>query len=344
MILPLFLTITLLFFAVKPSKDVLLQSYCSVSQTQTIKGFFVVIVFFSHFCSYVSLDIWYDSVMPRCCGWLGQLMVAPFLFYSGYGIFESVKKKGINYVRQLPKKRILKVLLHFDLAVLLFLVFDILIKQPVTLYKFALSLIAWESIGNSTWFIFAILCAYVFAFIGLSLSNGNLKYSLVIVTVLSLLYIVAMFRFKPGYWYDTILAFPLGCLLSVLKENFGIFIGKKFVALGGGLLSIIVLFVAKTGIIPSNFINSQLALVSFCSVIIFLSIHIRLESKILSWFGSLVFEIYILQRLPMNFGKYMHWNEQNIYLYFVFCFLVTLLLAVGFKKMTKRIDAFVFKG
>lgn len=235
MILPLLLTITLLFVAVKPSKDVLLRSYCSVSQTQTIKGFFVIIVFFSHFCSYVSLDTWYDSAMQKCCGYLGQLMVAPFLFYSGYGIFESVKKKGPNYIAQFPKKRILKVLLHFDLAVFLFLALDVLIERPVALCQFALSLIAWESIGNSAWFVFAILCAYVFAFIGLSLSNGNLKYSLVIVTVLSLLYIVAMFRFKPGYWYDTILAFPLGCLLSVLKENFGIFIGKKFVALGGGI-------------------------------------------------------------------------------------------------------------
>ena len=39
-----------------------------------------------------------------------------------------------------------------------------------------------------------------------------------------------------------------------------------------------------------------------------------LENKILSWCGLYVFDIYILQRLPMNFGKYFHWNEQNPYL------------------------------
>ena len=153
----------------RPSKDVLLSSYISISQTQTIKGFFVITVFFSHFCSYVSLDIWYDSVV-RVCRYLGQLMVVPFLFYSGYGIFESVKKKKENYIKQFPKKRILKVLLHFDLAVLLFLVLDALINQPVSLYKFTLSLVAWEAIGNSAWFIFAILCAYLFAYVGLILS------------------------------------------------------------------------------------------------------------------------------------------------------------------------------
>ena len=65
----------------------------SVEQSQAIKGVFVITVFFSHFCSYVVFDKWYDALMLKYCHWLGQLMVVPFLFYSGYGIFESVKKK-----------------------------------------------------------------------------------------------------------------------------------------------------------------------------------------------------------------------------------------------------------
>lgn len=97
----------------------------SVEQTQSIKGFFVVTIFFSHFCSYVVFEKWYDVFLLQYCHWLGQLMVLPFLFYSGYGIFESVKKKGISYIKEFPKKRILKILLHFDLAVLLFLLYDV---------------------------------------------------------------------------------------------------------------------------------------------------------------------------------------------------------------------------
>jgi hypothetical protein len=31
-------------------------------------------------------------------------MVVPFLFYSGYGIFEQVKKKGNGYIGSFPKK------------------------------------------------------------------------------------------------------------------------------------------------------------------------------------------------------------------------------------------------
>lgn len=108
------------------------------------------------------------------------------------------------------------------------------------------------------------------------------------------------------------------------------------------MIFLLILFVAKKGLIPSSFINSQLALVGFMSLIIFLSMKIKLKSKILSWFGAQVFGIYILQRLPMNFGKFMQWNEQNIYFYFTFCFLTTVLLAVIFHKFTNWLDSKIF--
>lgn len=42
-----------------------------------------------------------------------------FLFYSGYGIMESIKNKGEKYISTVPKKRILNVLVNFDIAVLI---------------------------------------------------------------------------------------------------------------------------------------------------------------------------------------------------------------------------------
>lgn len=109
------------------------------------------------------------------------------------------------------------------------------------------------------------------------------------------------------------------------------------------MICLLVLLVAKSRFIPNSFINSQLAFIGFMLLIVFLSMKIRFKSKILSWFGAQVFGVYILQRLPMNFGKFMHWSEQNIYLYFIFCFVVTLVLAVLFHKVTEWIDLKIFK-
>ena len=87
--------LVLIIFVTNKQRSYDPASALSVSTTQSIKGFFVITVFFSHFCSYVTLDKWYDTPMQAYCHWLGQLMVVPFFFYSGYGIFESVQKKRI---------------------------------------------------------------------------------------------------------------------------------------------------------------------------------------------------------------------------------------------------------
>ena len=162
MLVVLIVFVLLILTSINVSKNDLSCSL-SICQTQTIKGIFVITIFFSHFCSYVVFDKWFDIPLRDYCRWFGQLMVAPFLFYSGYGIFESVKLKGLDYVRFFPKKRILKTLLHFDLAVVLFLVLDVYIQKKVSVSNFMFALIGWESIGNSNWFVFAILCLYIFS-------------------------------------------------------------------------------------------------------------------------------------------------------------------------------------
>jgi hypothetical protein len=345
MLIVLFVLFALIFVSIKSVKGES-ENVFSMEQTQSIKGIFVITIFLSHFCSYVSFDKWYDLPIREYCRWLGQLMVVPFLFYSGYGIFESVKKKGLSYVRSFPKKRILKTLVHFDLAILLFLLYDLFfLPENLSLLKILLSLVAWDSIGNSNWFIFAILCAYVFSYIGLLLGKGRLSRSFIVITILCLVYVVAVSKFKVCYWYDTILAFPFGCFVSVYKDQ--LTIGRKMKNVLWGcscLVLLLLLLLAKKDFITSSFLNSQIALFGFMSLIVLLSIKVKIESKILSWFGTQVFGVYILQRLPMNFGKYINLNEQNVYLYFTFCFVVTLLLAICFNKITNRIDSILFKG
>ena len=312
---------------------------CSVSQTQSIKGVFVITIFFSHICSYVLLEAWYDKPLQSYCIFLGQLMVAPFLLYSGYGIFESVKKKGEAYIKDFPKKRILKTLIHFDFAVILFLILDLIIERQVSIPVFLLSLTAWKSIGNSNWFIFAILCAYTFAFAGLIIFKGNLGKALFVIIAMSIAYMVVVSQFKDNYWIDTILAFPIGCSLSLYKDKIDKTLHSKIVTLGGGLLSVFVLLFTKVGYLPISFFISQISLVTFSFAIIFFSLYIRLDGRILNWFGANVFGIYILQRIPMNLGAYFHWNESNIYAYFIFCFVSTLLLAFVFHKVTNYFDS-----
>lgn len=76
----------------------------SISQTTCVNGIFVIFVFLSHFCQYVdtsSMPYFQPYLFLR--SHLVQLIVAPFLFYSGYGIMEHIKTKGNRYVNDIPR-------------------------------------------------------------------------------------------------------------------------------------------------------------------------------------------------------------------------------------------------
>ena len=155
---------------------------------------------------------------------------------------------------------------------------------------------------------------------------------------MSLVYIALVSQFKATHWFDTFLAFPLGCTFSVYKEKIDSIMHNRTTTLSGAILCIFILLFIKYAFIPLTFISSQIALLAF-STIVFLSLHFYINSKILDWFGANVFGIYILQRIPMNLGAYFHWNENNMYVYFIFCFVCTLLLAFAFRKATFCFDS-----
>lgn len=144
----------------------LIPDYLGREQCDSVKGIFILWVFLSHFMGYVAKVGGY--VVPV---YIGQMMVTLFLFYSGYGVMESIKKKGDDYVRSMPKRRILTTLLNFDIAVLAFVALNLLLGNPMTLKQIALSLVCWDSVGNSNWYIFVILCCYLAAFIACTKSR-----------------------------------------------------------------------------------------------------------------------------------------------------------------------------
>ena len=104
--------------------------YLSKSNTTAINGIFVVLVFLCHFAQYVKFSPdFIDQSFVFFKSHLGQLVVTTFLFFSGYGIICSISKKGSDYIKSIPKKRFLSVLIHFDIAVILFMVVNVLLGK-----------------------------------------------------------------------------------------------------------------------------------------------------------------------------------------------------------------------
>ena len=140
------------------------NGYIDRETTKKINGIFVFLIVLSHFSSYIKLTGDLNEPYAEMKRFLGQLVVTTFLFYSGYGILESIKGKKDKFINSLPK-RTLKLLIHFDIAVLLFAILGFVIGKDYPLSRILLSFTGWGSIGNSNWYVFVILVLYMLTFL-----------------------------------------------------------------------------------------------------------------------------------------------------------------------------------
>lgn len=159
MIIFQFLLIAAIAYKIKYLKSEYADDYIAPHNTTLILGIMVVIVFFRHFSEQVVVNNFSSQIFMMTEKLIVQLMVG--VFFSGYGIMTSYIAKGNKYIQTMPYRRILNVLFNFDLAVILFLITNIILGKTHSFGRNVLAFIGYESIGNSNWYIFATLVAYV---------------------------------------------------------------------------------------------------------------------------------------------------------------------------------------
>lgn len=349
MLIPYLALLGLAIFGIRfAGKGFFREDFFSRPVTDTWKGISIWLVFFSHFMGYIALSSPMDAAGKAVADAFGQLIVVCFLFFSGYGVCEAIQKKGAGYVRSFPKNRIGKTLLHFALAVLLYLGLGLALGKRFTAGQILLSLIGWDSLGNSNWYIFIILCLYGATWIGFSLCKGNLKRGALFTTALCLALAAAMYLTRPSHWYDTLLCYPLGLWLSLYKKPLLDWLTGQnrrwALVLAGGLVLFAGARLLPRLSLPGTWLMGTLAApIAFCLLLTTLLLKVRVCNKALIWSGQYTFEIYILQRLPMTLLQAWGVDKIHTALYFPLCLLSTLALAVVFRWAMNGLDHLLFK-
>ncbi len=316
--------------------------------TDSVKGIFIWLVFLSHSSFYVTYTAKIDILGLRISGYLGQLIVACFLFYSGYGVCEAIKKKGTDYLRKFPKHRVLKTLIHFDIAVMINFVTQLLLGNRFSFTRIIFGLLGWESLGNSNWYIFVILVLYLITWISFSLFKGNPVIPVFAATVLIGFLTVFLYFTRPIWWYDTILCYILGMLVSIIKDEFISFITKNNIIWASCTVLCVILFVSlHSNIGTTAFAISTLSRMFIAPIfaigIVLLLMKVRISNKVLVFSGRHLFEIFILHRIPLAVFKELGIADYNCYIFFVLSLVCTIILSVMFKYLTDKIDKLIFK-
>lgn len=304
--------------------------YLSIPHTQAIKGFFILVVFFSHFNSYMTLETAWDERYIRIFWFIGQAMVTMFMFYSGYGVMESIKRKGAAYVRCIPQKRVLSTLFKFDCAVLLYVILAFAVGTKLTAGQILLSLIGWDSVGNSNWYIFVILVLYLLTYLAFRVFPSKNHWCSVILFSIVLGVVIGVTRrygLRPSYWYDTALCYAFGMVYSLAKPRIERIVNRHILIWFAALLGCAVLFV----LCRRHGLWDLVANVFFSAAVVLFTMRVTVCNRALIWCGEHLFEVYILQRIPMIvFKKIGFFNP----LTFLFSLAITVGLTFVFGRLT----------
>lgn len=275
-----------------------------------------------------------DTSFVGVLRFFGQLMVAMFLFYSGFGIHQSCSKKP-DYFKNFFSKRFLKILFHFALAVLAYVIVMTALGKTYPWHYYLTCWVGWDSVGNSNWFIFVILSLYLATYLSALIVRNNRLGLLVAVTACSIILWIAIVRAGKGtWWVDTIMTYPLGFWYSHFKDKFDKVYSKKFASYIY-IISISAVFLiwrAWKGVDDYG-----ICACLFCLFVVALSSKIKLDNRILRWLGECAFSIYILMRLPMNVLDH-YGMDANPFVFAILSIALTLLMAHFFNKLLNRMD------
>jgi hypothetical protein len=292
--------------------------YLNLENTNSIKGIFVWLIIFCHKSQY---GINKNYLFIKIIGHLGQKVVSMFLFYSGFGISESLKKKGFNYAKTLPKKSLI-LFLKYQIILLIYLTTNIFIfNNKITLKIYFLSVIFKYSLGNSNWFAFTIIIFYNYSYLSFRFINNNIYIGIIIISFISILHTILVYSyFYPGkiYAIDTVFCFITGFSFSCMKIYLDKLIMKNDICYFL-ITSIIIIIYYKfhrfNTIIYISIRNSIFSL-----IIILISIKVKINNDFLIFINSHSFSIYLLQRLVfwIDFRKKIFVNSDFIQMSFEF--------------------------
>lgn len=344
MIFLLIILIAVLFYNIKVTPQGEFHSdYSSPRQTATINGIFTLLIFFSHASQYVKLGGFLDEPYLAFRQYIGQLVVASFLFFSGFGMMESISKKGHDYVKSIPTKRFFKVWYHFAIALLLFLAVDIIFKRGYSLKAILLSFTGLTAIGNSNWYMFVTFAMYIIIYASFMICRKHKELGVVLVLALTVAF--SVFENKIGLadrYYNTIFCMPFGMIFSLIKPYFDKAVMKNDVLYAISFSMIFAGYYYFSSNRNDSIIHHNIFAILAVILIMIITMKVKIGNAILDFFASHIFSFFILQRIPMIILTELGFNDHK-YAFIIVSFIATICLTLVFDYFMDKTDKLIYK-
>ncbi len=355
----------LLFIGIKPSKLREWQEEpLSLDKSKAIQGFAAVAIIVHH----LSQELAETAGAIGFFSELGVIFVGIFFFFSGYGLYTSLKTKD-NYLKGFLKKRFVTILIPFYMCNLVFVVASCISGAKFTPLQLLAVLSGWSLINMHMWYIVEIAILYIAFFLIYRLIKNRTA-----ATVVMSIFVLAMiagslmlchgsdmscsYWFQGEWWYNASFLFVIGIIVSKHSEGLRkiarkgyIFLLAAFTALSG-LLGVQTFYMLRKysywSEIPGEdpryldkirCLSVQLPWI-FCFVcfLLLIMMRVRFGNPVLKFLGSISLELYLIHNLyltGLRNGTVFRVSSPGMY-----CIL-TILMAIGLATVISGVDKYL---
>ena len=306
------------------------NDYLGVKSTTGLKGFLALGIVFHHLSQWVTTGEEFSNF-----GYMGTYIVSVFFFLSGYGLYVQNDRKE-DYLDNFLSKRLSKILTPFITISSIYLIYRNLNGQELTIPFFVNLFKKGSTVIYNGWFVDIIILMYIFFYISFKMFS-NRTISILINTILIVVYIILAIRLEYGFWwYNSSLPFVLGLLWAKNKEYIDRVLRNYY----------FVILVLITGLLflshQYDVVYKKLHLVDAYSYaflanidnVIFTLFFILIVRKIdfsnnyLLFLGKVSFELYMIHGLVISiFGKYFATSRLNDVIFTTSVLIVSIFLA-----------------
>lgn len=298
----------------------------SYEQGYAIRGLAMIMIIFVHSINEYE---WYSSTLSKISliPLFGTFGCSLFFFMSGYGIFNSLLKKGREIKYDYLLAQIKKILIP---VAVVYVINSIILPYTLTYNDISIDHSNFFTLtlpeGTDIWFIKIILFDYLTtSFIFKSISDYKKQLSYITITQIAL--IAILYIFKAGsYWYVSNFCFILGMLNSI----FPIFKRKI-------LITSIFIFITTYFCFISNMISAPIQIlcnITFCTILIYAMSRIATYPKWICYIGKNSL-LYYLLNIPIML--LIPSENMHAIVYFIANVFITTISVILYNKVAKSI-------
>ncbi|MBO4426500.1 MAG: acyltransferase [Clostridiales bacterium] len=332
--------------------------------SKAVQGFAAVAIIIHH----LAQELVEDAGALEFFSELGVLFVGIFFFFSGYGLYTSLKTKE-NYLKGFLRKRLVTVLIPFYTCILTFVAAACICGKKFHPIELLYVLSGWSLINGHMWYIVEIVILYLVFFLVYRLIK-NRTAATVVMTVFVIAMIVGSlllghgddfscsYWFQGEWWYNSTFLFILGIIFSKHAEGIRNIARKGYWILLPVFAALTVLLGLQTkyaltkfsywseqpGVDPAygdkfHCLAIQLPwIIVFVCFLLLVMMKVRFGNPVLKFLGTISLELYLIHNLfltGLRNGTMMKITSNSMYI------VLTVLLAAALAAVLSGFDKYV---